>query len=265
MDSNTTTYTKTFSIDLERANYHLKMKKRKQKRMMIVLALWALVIIYFVTPLSKVNLKVNGNVYYSKEELVKMGYINENMLWWLFDKDDAIKVLESYEYINKVEIKKSLLGTKMYLTEIYPVGYINDSYVLNNGSIIVKDSYPNNSKIQNITSFNNIDNNDLIYLSSKYSKVNFIVRNRIKDVEIINDSNNYKYIKLIGYDERIGNFIIKVDLVYLDTKFKENKYDKIIEEISKNNVKYNEDKPVLVAYHYLNEEEFHVVENFEEE
>ena len=32
------------------------------------------------------------------------------------------------------------------------------------------------------------------------------------------------------------------------------KYDKIIEEISKNNVKYGCDEPVLIAYHYLNED-----------
>ena len=80
MDNSTTAYTKTFSIDLERANYHLKMKKRKQKRILIVVIFWMIVIAYFLAPLSKINLKVSGNIFYSKEELINMGYIKENRL-----------------------------------------------------------------------------------------------------------------------------------------------------------------------------------------
>ena len=129
MDNATTTYTKTFSIDLERTNYHLKMKRRKKIRLITVIIVWIVLIIYLLTPLSRVNLKVKGNVYYSKEELVKMGYINENRLWWLYDKKNTIKVLESYEYINNVEIKKSLFGTKMTINEVYPIGEIDNSFV----------------------------------------------------------------------------------------------------------------------------------------
>ena len=265
MESTTTAYTKTFSIDLERANYHLKLKKRKRKRILVVLTIWILIFIYFITPLSKVNLKISGNVYYSDYELVKKGYINENNLWWLFNDDNAKKVLESYEYINNVEIKKSFFGTKMIVDEIYPVLKIEDKYVFNNGLVRDIEDYPNNDKISFITSFENVNDEDLNYLSAKYSRVDLKVRNKINRLEIVNDSNNYKFAKLFGYEEKIGFFVIKVDLVYLDAKFKENKYSKIIDEVSKNNVKYSEDIPCFVAYHLENEETFQIVEGFVEE
>lgn len=265
MESTTTAYTKTFSIDLERANYHLKLKKRKRKRILIVLIIWILIFIYFITPLSKVNLKVSGNVYYSKDELVSMGYINENRLWWLLDADNAIRVLESYDYIDNIEIKKSFFGTKMTVSEIYPVGIYDNKYLLNNGDLVIREDYDNHSKIENITSLDLVEESELEYLSNKYSRVYLSVRNKINEIEIVKDSNNYKYVKLHCYDNRIGYFIVKVDLVYLDTKFNQNKYDKIIGEISKNNVEYSREDPCLVAYHYINEEEFRIVENFEEE
>ena len=104
---NTETYTKTFSIDLERANYHYKYKKRKKKRILIVLVIWAIVFVYLFTPLSKVNLKVEGNVYYSKQDLMSMTYVNKNDYWWLVDTKKAKKVIESYEFIDSVNFSKS--------------------------------------------------------------------------------------------------------------------------------------------------------------
>lgn len=267
MDSNTTTYTKTFSIDLERANYHLKCKKRKMKRIIVVVVLWLLLFIYFITPLSKVNLKINGNVYYSKEDLISMGYINEDNLWWLLEEKNAIKVLESYEYIDNVKIKKSIFGTKMEIKEVFPVGTISDKYVLNNGLLVEKQDYPNNYKIDKITKLDLIEENDLQYLINKYEKVPLDVRKDIFKLEIIRDSNDYRFVKLHGNNDKVGYFIIKVDLVFLDIKFKGNKYGKIIEEISKYNVKYNQDKPCLVAYHDVDEETFQIIEgdSFKEE
>ncbi len=265
MDSNTTTYTKTFSIDLERTNYHLKLKKRRIKRIFVIVILWIMIILYFVTPLSKVNLKVTGNVYYSQEELRKMSYINKNDFWWLVDEKKVIKVLESYEYISHVEVKKGITGIKMNITEIYPIGVKNNKYILNNSAVIDKSDYPLNDKITNLTNFDSIDNDDLNQVINKYNEVNLEIREKINKLEIVKDANDYSYIKLYGNDERVGYFVIKCDLVYLNTKFNENKYYKIIEEISKKDVKYSEDKPCLVAYHYLNEEEFHIVDAFEEE
>lgn len=265
MDSNTTTYTKTFSIDLERANYHLKCKKRKIKRLIIVLIMWLLIFVYFITPLSKVNLKVVGNVYYSKDDLISLGHINKNNLWWLFDSRNSIKVLESYEYIEDVKIEKSFFGTKMTVKEIFPVGSIDDDYILNNGNVIDKESYPNNHKINKITNLSLINQEDMGYLINKYSKVNVSIRSDIEKLEILRDSNNYGYVKLYGNNDKTGYFVIKVDLVYLDTKFNGNKYNQIIEEISKNNVKYEENEPCFVAYHGVDEETFQIVDSFKEE
>lgn len=265
MDNNTTTYTKTFSIDLQRTNYHLKCKKRRMKRIILVSILWIIIFLYFITPLSKVNLKVHGNVYYTKKELIKMGHINNRTLWWLFDSKDAIKVLESYDYIEDVKIKKSFFGTKVTIKELFPVGKKNDLYVLNNGNMINKVDYPNNDKIDNITNFDSVDTNDLDYLSNKYSLVKLDIRNDIYKLEIVSSSRDYKFVKLYGNNDTIGYFVIKVDLVYLDTKFNENKYDKIIEEISKNDVKYSESNPCYVAYHLDDEETFEIVDGFKEE
>lgn len=265
MESNTTAYTKTFSIDIQRANYHRKCRERKIKRLIIVLAIWLVIFVYMITPLSRVNLSIKGNVYYGKEELVDMGYINENRLWWLLDEDKVIKVLESYDYINNVEIKKSLFGTKMVIEEMYPVGVKNGQYVMNDGTLINKENYVHNSKIVNLASFENVGDINLGDVALKYSKVNIDIRDDFYDVELVITSNEYKYVKLYGYKENIGYFVIKTDLVYLDTKFKENKYSKIIEEVEENNVKYSKENPCFVAYHYVDEEEFHIVSDFEEE
>jgi len=265
MDSNTTTYTKTFSIDLERTNYHRKQKLRRRKRLIVVLIIWLIIFIYMITPLSRVNLSITGNVYYSKSELIDMGYINEKRLWWLLDEDKVIKTLESYEYIENVEVTKSLFGTKMTIKEIYPVGVKAGSYVMSNNSLVKKDDYPNNNKIENITSFDSVIEEDMANLIKKYSKISLNVRNDLYDIEVVKGSSDYSYVKLYGYREDVGYFLIKADLVYLDNKFKENKYEKIIGEINKNNVKYSEDSPCLVAYHYMDENEFHLVNDFEEE
>lgn len=258
-------YTRSFSIDLERANYHKKCKRRKIRRLVLVIIIWLCIIAYFLTPISKINLSVKGNVYYTKQELMDMAYLERNDYWWLVNKDNVVKVLESYDYINEVKVKKSFFGVKMVIDEIFPVAQKDDKFVLSNNDIVNKSDYPFNSKIKSITNVTGIDQEDLDYFITKYSRVDLLVRNRISDATIVSDSNGYRYVKLNGFDERIGYFVIKLDLVYLDTKFKDNKYEKIIEETNINNVKYSESNPVLVAYHYLNEEEFHIVSSFEEE
>lgn len=265
MDSNTTTYTKTFSIDLERTNYHRKQRHRKRKRIIIVLIVWLVLFVYMFTPLSRVNLSVSGNVYYTKKDLVKMGHIPEKRLWWLFDEDDAIKVLESYEFINDVKIKKSLFGTKMIIDEIYPVGVKNDKYVMNDNTLINKENYSVSDKVLELASFDNVSEEDISALVNKYSKISLSIREDFYKVEIVKGTEDYSYVKLYGNRDDVGYFVIKADLVYLDNKFKGNKYSKIIGKISENNVKYSGDEPCLVAYHEMEENKFTIVDEFEEE
>lgn len=263
MDSNTTTYTKTFSIDLERTNYHLKMKKRKIKRIIIVIFIWIILIAYFICPLSKINLKVSGNVYFTKNELMNLAYINKNEFWWLFNKNNAIKVLEANDYIENVEIHKSPFGVKMKISEIYPIGKIENSFVFSDGSINDKFDYPFNEKIINITDFSSINSNKINDVSYKYKQVPKYIRDNIESIKVETTSFDYNFILLDGYDEKIGYFTIKTDLVYLDTKFNGNKYSKIIEEISKNNIKYSNENRALIAYLYPEEEKFDLVDSFE--
>ena len=269
MESNTDTYTKTFSIDLERANYHLKCRQRRRKRILIISVLWLVIFVYLFTPLSKVHLKVSGNVYYTKQELMNLSYINSSDYWWLVDEDKAKKVLESYKYIDNVEIKKSFFGMSLIIDEVYPVGIKNNKYVMNNRNIIEKETYDLNHKVGALVSLDDISDGELDYLIDEYSSIKLGVRNHFNKIEIlkveISDGQFYRYAKIYGEDERIGNFVIKVDLVYLNTKFNSNKYDKIIGEISKNNVKYEKSEPAMIAYHFPNEEDFSLVENFEEE
>ena len=265
MGSNTETYTKTFSIDIERTNYHLKCKKRRRKRIYIVIVVWAIIFTYMFTPLSKVNLKVSGNVYYTKDELMKMSYISKNEFWWLLDTKKAKKVLDSYEFIDNVKFSKSLLGVKLEINEIYPVGIKNDLYVMNNNELANIEDYDLSEKVTNLATFDNIGDEHLDMFVNKYSDIKLKIRNDFYDIEIVEDSNSYKYVKIYGNNDKIGHFVIKVDLVYLNTKFNGNKYNKIIDNVSKNNVKYEKGKPALIAYHYPSEEQFELVEIFEEE
>jgi hypothetical protein len=269
VDSNTDTYTKTFSIDIERTNYHLKCRQRKRKRIITVFILWIIIFVYFVTPLSKVNLKLSGNVYYTKQEVMNMAYISKNDFWWLVDTKKVKKVLESYEHINSVNVSKSFLGIEVKIDEVYPIATKDNKYVMSDKQIIEKSEYQLDSKVDILTSFDCIEEENISRIVNEYKDVSLAVRNHFNKIEIVQSEigNNefYDYVKLYGKDERIGYFIIKVDLIYLSTKFNHNKYSKIILEVSKNNVKYDEGNPALIAYHYLNEEQFQLVENFEEE
>lgn len=260
------TSTRTYSIDTERANYHDKLKKRKLKRILTVVLIWLLVFVYIFTPISKVNLKIEGNVYYTKEEIMNITYIDKNDYWWLVDTKKAKKVLETFDNIEYVTFKKSPFGIAVKLHEVYPLAVKDNKYVMNNNSIINIDEYMFNSKVENLISFDNIKDDDLEYLVKKYKNISLNVRNRFNNIEIINNNDNtYKFVKIYGYDEKIGHFIMKLDLVYLNIKLTDNKYDKIIGEISKNNIKYEENKPVLIAYHQLDEEAFEIVDVFKEE
>lgn len=265
MGSNTETYTKTFSIDLERANYHLKCRKRRKKRIIVIVVIWALFFAYLFSPLSKINLRVEGNVYYTKEELMTMANLKKNNHWWLVDAKKADKVLESYAFIDSVSITKSILGVKININEIYPIAIKDDKLVMNNKTYIERSEYELNEKITTLVSFDGVEDSDIDYLINKYRDVRLDVRNHFTKVEVVRYSSDYAYVNLYGYDSNIGYFVIQTDLVFLNTKFNENKYNEIIEEISKNNVKYEEDEPALIAYNYLDEKEFHLVVSFGEE
>lgn len=265
MDSNTETYTKTFSIDLERTNYHLKCKNRRKKRIIVIVIIWVLFFAYFFSPLSKINLKVKGNVYYTKDELMNMAHLNKNNHWWLVDAKKADKVLESYEFIDSVSITKSILGVTININEIYPVAIKNDKYVMSNKAVIEREEYDLNGKINSLANVDAVSNEDIDYLITKYRDVKLEIRNNFNKIEVVRYSSDYAYVNLFGYDNTIGYFVIQTDLVFLNTKFNEDKYDKIVKEVSKNNVKYEEGEPVLVAYNYLDEEEFHLVDSFKEE
>ena len=265
MGSNTETYTKTFSIDLERANYHLKCRKRRKKRIIVIVVIWALFFAYLFSPLSKINLRVEGNVYYTKEELMTMANLKKNNHWWLVDTKKADKVLESYAFIDSVSITKSILGVKININEIYPIAIKDDKLVMNNKTYIERSEYELNEKITTLASFDDVGDSDIDYLINKYRDVSLDVRNHFTKVEVVRYSSEYAYVNLYGYDSNIGYFVIQTDLVFLNTKFNENKYNEIIEEISKNNVKYEEDEPALIAYNYLDEKEFHLVVSFGEE
>ena len=265
MENENLSYTKSFSIDLERKRYHDECKRRRKKRIIRVLILWAIIIIYFLSAFSKVNLKVKGNVYYTKDELVKIGYIDEDNLWWLFNSNDAKKVLETYEYIDSVTFNKSFLGVTLTINEIFPVGIKNNKYLMNNKTLVEKEAYVFSSKINSLTNFDKVENDYIDRVVNKYSGINLNIRNQFTSIEVVEDSNEYAYVKLFGYDSEVGYFVIKVDLVYLNIKFNGTKYQDIINMIKKENKNYTKDDPALVAYHYINENEYHVVSSFEEE
>ena len=130
MEHHTETYTKTFSIDVERANYHHKCKVRRRKRILVVALVWVLVFVYIFSPFSKVNLKVTGNVYYTRKELMEMTYMDKNDYWWLFNIKNARRALESYSYIDRAVFSKSFFGIELKIDEVYPVAIKDNKYII---------------------------------------------------------------------------------------------------------------------------------------
>lgn len=270
MQSQTNSYTKSFSIDQERENYHNKMKKRKLSRLSVVVFIWILVITYFILPFSKIgDYQINGNVFIDEEEIRTILHIDSKMLIFLFDKSNGEELLNANSYIKTVNIKKKFFKMIIEIEEIYPVAQFDDKLLLNNKILMNKDDYLYQEKLNSIPFLNgDIDDTSQPVLYSNLAKVDTDVLLKMKNIQVIKkgvEESNYYICDIEFFDEKIGYMMIRVDLSKLDFKFRLKYYNFIINHIEKEKedaIMYPENDPVYVRYDLPNNIDYIIVESF---
>lgn len=170
--------------DVERKYLALQNKKKKRRkkkrrtRLCIVIVILILSCLYLGSDLSKVkSIKVSGNHYYTKDEIMKKANLSYKTRYFLMPKFYMQRKLKRDDLIEKVNINKSLSGNiELKVKEVQAIGYFVENkknYMLfSNGmekeikqdSLYIIANYPvidgfNKEQRQNLAkSFSNKDN-----------------------------------------------------------------------------------------------------------
>lgn len=264
---NTINYTKTFSIDLKRKKYHDNIKKNRIIRLCLVLIVWVLITVFLLTPLSKVkSINAEGNVYIEDEYILNKVNIDQNIPFFLLDYKKIKNELEQDEYILRVNVNNRFNSLIIEIEEIYPVCETENYYLLSNGTLIKKSDYPYNDLVNHVPSLNNdLSTNLRVELVSKLSMINIEILNKMEDINLFSDGIEGKIYYLCDiefYDEKVGYFILRMDLPYLNTKLTKNNYDFITNEIENQGIISSKENPLKIRYDLISINEFIIVDSF---
>jgi cell division septal protein FtsQ len=139
------------------------------KRLYIVIAAWALVIGYLVSPYSKARINnITGNqTILSQADIYEIGNFNSGSFWWAVDENTVEQRLNAYKFISSADITIHPLGLEVELFEISVVAkYGSDclrygdacTFILSNGNEIEgKDNF-NSLDVKHIASFGSVPN-----------------------------------------------------------------------------------------------------------
>lgn len=248
--------TMTFSFEKERYEYHSKKRRRKIIRLLIALVIWAVLIIYLLTPFSKYKMMhVKGNVYIKEDEIIEMANI-KNTWWWLVDSSELKLALEKHENIDNVSISKGFNGLNISIFERYPIAIKEDKYVLNTLELINKEDYK--IDIGDVIEVNELDSQYLNLFANQYIHVDLDIRNTFYKA-IMEDN---KTIVLKGKFSESSYFEMKLDIDSLAIKLSSSNFIKIREEIlgkmSIDNVEYSKENPCIVRYNLTNVYEYEI-------
>lgn len=247
--------TMTFSIDKERYEYHYKKRRRKIIRLLIALIIWAVLIVYLLTPFSTYKMMhVKGNVYLSEEEILELAEIKSTW-WWMVDSSKLKSKLEKYDNIDNVSISKGFNGLNISILEKYPLAIRNNKYLMNTTlELMEKEKY--SYTINNLIDISEIDDVYLNLFANQYIHVDLDIR-EIFYRAYMEDN---KIIVLEGKFDESSHFIMKLNLDCLSIKLSRNKFLNIKEEIlgkvNSINVEYSKDNPCIVRYNLTNVYEY---------
>jgi cell division septal protein FtsQ len=139
------------------------------KRLYIVIAAWALVIGYLVSPYSKARINnITGNqTILSQADIYEIGNFNSGSFWWAVDENTVEQRLNAYKFISSADITIHPLGLEVELFEISVVAkYGSDclrygdacTFILSNGNEVEgKDNF-NSLDVKHIASFGSVPN-----------------------------------------------------------------------------------------------------------
>jgi hypothetical protein len=214
------------------------------KRLYVVIAVWALVIGYLVSPYSKARINnINGlRTILSEPDIYQISNINPNAFWWSIDKAAVEQRLNNYKYIASADLTIHPLGLELELYEISVVvkygpqcnSYGDDcTFILSNGNEVAgKDNF-NSLDIKHIASFgsiprlenaNQFSNEQLSVLFALLGRVDQKVRNGIISVSK-NEITTTTVVDVLlngPYYNLDSNLKLVIDLGSLDAKLNEN-------------------------------------------
>lgn len=131
------------------SNFEKKIRtiQKKKKTNLIVKIISAcltfcLIVVYCLLPVSKVsNSKINGNIFYTSDEILSIAGINKKQSLYLISKEKITKNLVSSPLIDdrSVKVKITPLGLSIDFEEIVPVLKYQDSQYLSDGSLLDQD------------------------------------------------------------------------------------------------------------------------------
>ena len=105
-----------------------------------------LIVVYFVTPISKVsNSTIDGMIYLSVDNYLSIAGISKSSSLYLINKDSIANALKEYPLIDEstVSVSVSPLGLNIFAQEISPMFKYENDYYLTNGNK-VDESLTNN-------------------------------------------------------------------------------------------------------------------------
>lgn len=124
-------------------------KKRKKvfiTKLSLIGIIALLIVVYFVTPISKVyNSTIDGMIYLTSENYLSIAGISKSNSLYLISPDAIASSLKQYPLIDESSVKVSVtpMGLNIFAQEISPMFKYNDEYYLTNGNK-VDDSLLNN-------------------------------------------------------------------------------------------------------------------------
>ncbi len=216
-----------------------KERKQTNKRIIIVGVVWALIIGYMVSPLSKARVvSVSGNVMLDNNDLESIANLSAKEFLWSLNKETIEENLAKYDYIESASVNVGAFGVKVDLEEISVVAKSNKTcdtygecectYYLSNGNEIVgyKDYRANNVKhiakfgdipyIENLSSFNS---NQTLILFKELGYTNKEVRNIIISLKKNSTTSSVVDVELKGNELDLeNNLILQVDISTLSDK-----------------------------------------------
>lgn len=215
-------------------------QQRLKKRLTLLVSLFgiaALGMIYYVSPLSKVNrLEIVGNQKVEASLIAKATKISDKDGIWsaYFDKSVLAKVKASHPRIKDVEVHLSKINNlKIVVTEFSEIAYAKEGKafhpVLENGVILTNETVEQ-ADDQFLVLINFTPGVSLENLMANINKVDEVVKNNIKEISSTPSKNNEYLVTMTMKD---GNQIIASTKDYQD---KINYYPQVASEMSEKGV-----------------------------
>lgn len=249
--------TMTFSIDKEREEYHFRKRRKKIIKLLISLIIWAIIIIYLLTPFSSYKMmNVKGNVYLDEEEVIELAGI-KNTWWWLVDSKKLKDKLETYVNIDNVSVSKGFNGLNISILEKYPLATRDGKYLMNTTlELMEKSEYP--YTIDKLVDVSELNSTYVNLFANQYIHVDL----KIREYFISAKMQDEKIMIIEGKFNESSYFKIYLNLDCLSIKLSSDNFNKIKSEIlgkvSDDNVQYDKDNPCIVKYNFTSVYEYRV-------